>query len=108
MNSTLFENLLGFYEDDPADPFNVYALALEYTKSEPAKAAHFFNKLLTEHPTYLPAYYHAGALFAEMEQIEKAENIYQKGIELAITQQNTKAHQELLRAYRNFLDELDD
>lgn len=108
MNNTLLSNLLAFYEEDPADPFNVYALATEYSKSDPARAERFFNILLEQHPDYLPTYYHAGAFFAAMEKFEKAEEIYQKGVELALTQGNSKAHRELLSAFNNFLDELDD
>ncbi|SKB85483.1 tetratricopeptide repeat protein [Dyadobacter psychrophilus] len=108
MNGTLLSNLLSFYEEDPSDPFNVYALAIEYTKSDPEKAADFFDILLTTHPDYLPTYYHAGSFFASKEEVEKAEEIYRKGVALALLQKNTKAHQELLRAYYNFMDEMDD
>jgi tetratricopeptide (TPR) repeat protein len=108
MNSTLLSSLQRFYEEDPDDPFNVYALAIEYSKSDAQQAARFFDLLLNKHPDYLPTYYHAGSFFAAGEEVEKAEGIYQKGIALALSQKNTKAHQELLRAYNNFLDELDD
>jgi len=108
MNGTLLDNLISFYEEDPNDPFNVYALAIEYTKSDLEKAAHFFDILLAKHPDYLPTYYHAGSFFAANEEVEKAEEIFRKGVALALLQKNTKAHQELLRAYNNFLDEIDD
>ncbi|MCF0050707.1 tetratricopeptide repeat protein [Dyadobacter sp. LJ53] len=108
MNSTLLSNLLRFYEEDPDDPFNVYALAIEYTKSDPEKAAQFFDILLNKHPDYLPTYYHAGSFFATKEEMEKAEEIYRKGVALALLQKNNKAHQELQRAFNSFLDEMDD
>jgi tetratricopeptide (TPR) repeat protein len=108
MSDTLLANLLTFYEEDPNDPFNIYTLAIEYSKSDSTQASRFFDILLSEHPEYLPTYYHAGAFFAEMEQSEKAEEIYQKGVELARKQGNMKALSELQRAYNNFLDELDD
>ncbi|KAA0993045.1 tetratricopeptide repeat protein [Dyadobacter aurulentus] len=108
MSGTLLPNVLAFYEEDPHDPFNIYALAIEYAKTDRSKASHYFNILLTEHPGYLPTYYHAGAFFAEAEEPEKAEEFYQKGVELARIQGNAKALSELLRAYNNFLDELDD
>jgi len=107
MKTSLLQNLITFYEEDPNDPFNIYALALEYQKTDMGKAELFFNKLLDEHPDYLATYYPAGAFFAELEQTEKAEGIYQKGIDLALLMNNTKTHQELLRAYRSFLDELE-
>ncbi|TDE17478.1 tetratricopeptide repeat protein [Dyadobacter psychrotolerans] len=108
MKNALLQNLLSFYEEDPSDPFNVYALALEYSKFDMLKAAAFFDILLAEHPEYLPAYYHAASFFAMQDKISRAEEIYIKGIALALNQKNTKTHQELLRAYRSFLDELDD
>lgn len=108
MNNSLLANLLAFYEEDPNDPFNVYALAIEYSKSDPGEAAHFFDLLLEKHPDYLPTYYHAGAFFAAMEKIERAEEIYRRGVELALVQKNAKAHRELLAAFSNFKDELED
>ena len=108
MDNSLLSNLLAFYEEDPNDPFNIYALAIEYSKSDLTKAAHFFDLLLQNHPAYLPTYYHAGAFFAGLDQFEKAEEIYQKGVELARSQNNIKAQRELQIAYNNFLDELDD
>jgi Tfp pilus assembly protein PilF len=108
MEKTLLQNLLVFYEEDPNDPFNIYALALEYMKMDNGQAEKYFNKLLEEHPDYLATYYPAAAFFAELDRIEKAELIYQQGIDLALLNNNTKTHQELLRAYRSFLDELDD
>ena len=108
MNSALLTGLLSFYEEDPADPFNVYALAIEYSKHDHVKAAQFFDILLTDHPDYLPTYYHAGAFFAMMENTERAEEIYRKGVSLALLQKDSKAHRELQGAYNSFLDELDD
>ena len=107
MKNDFLENLLSFYEEDPGDPFNIYALAIEYLKSDTARSVVFFDKLLLEHPDYLPAYYQAAELFTALEDNEKAEKIYQKGIEIALRQNNSKTHQELNRAYRSFLDELE-
>lgn len=108
MNNTLVTNLLAFYEEDPTDPFNAYALAIEYAKSDVSEARRFFELLLTSHPDYLPTYYHAGAFFAALDQVERAEEIYQKGVEIAQRQKDAKAHRELLSAYNSFLDELED
>jgi len=108
MNNSLLTNLLAFYEEDPADPFNAYALAIEYSKSDLKEAERYFDLLLEKHPDYLPTYYRAGAFFADLERIERAEEIYRNGLELALAQQNAKTHRELLSAYNNFKDELDD
>ena len=75
MSDTLLTQLLAFYEEDPTDPFNIYALAIEYAKSDSQKAKMYFNLLLNKHPAYLPTYYQAGAFFAEAEDVERAEEI---------------------------------
>jgi hypothetical protein len=108
MNNSLLTNLLAFYEEDPADPFNAYALAIEYSKSDTKEAERFFDLLLEKHPDYLPTYYHAGAFFAAIEKVEKAEEIYHKGVKLAVLQGNVKTHRELLSAYNSFQDDLED
>jgi len=108
MKNVLLESLLTFYMEDPADPFNIYALALEYSKTDSIEAGKYFEKLLAEHAGYLPTYYHAGELFIQLGDLAKAEGIYKKGIGIALNQGNNKTHQELVRAYRNLLDELED
>lgn len=108
MKNELLQSLITFYQEDPTDPFNVYALALEYAKSDPKEATLYFDKLLDEHPNYLATYYTAAGFFASLEEFEKAGLIYQKGIDLALINKNVKTHQELTRAYRGFLDDLEE
>lgn len=105
MKNTLLEKLLVFYEEDPGDPFNLYALALEYQKHDAKKAASSFDELLKKFPTYLPTYYHAAQLFSNMDENEKANRTFHKGIELATEQGNVRTQQELVRALRTFEDE---
>jgi tetratricopeptide (TPR) repeat protein len=108
MKIQLLESLLSFYEEDPSDPFNIYALALEYLKTDLGQAEAYFNQLLEKHPGYLPTYYHAAEHFALSGDIAKATEVYEKGIALAKEQNHQKTYQELTRAYRSFLDELDE
>ncbi|UZD23591.1 tetratricopeptide repeat protein [Algoriphagus halophytocola] len=96
-----------FTEEEPENPFNWYALALEYKESEAGLAKSLFNKLLTEHAEYLPTYFTAAHFFAELEEIELADQIFQKGIALAKSQNELKTLQELQNAYQNFLFEND-
>jgi tetratricopeptide (TPR) repeat protein len=107
MESELIKNLWSFYEEDPNDPFNTYALALEYKKFNEEKAIFFFNKLLNEYPDYLPTYYAAAEFFAAIEAHEQVEKIYQDGIALALAKKQLKTHQELVRARNMWLDDLD-
>ena len=105
MKTPFLEKLLSFYEEDPEDPFNVYALALEYQKINVDEARKFFEKLLTDHPEYLPTYYQAAQFFIDAEESSRAEVIFKQGIDLAVRQKNHKAQIELDRAYRSFKDE---
>ena len=48
------EQLRQFAAEEPHDPFNHYALALEYLKTNPREAENLFEQLLQQHPEYLP------------------------------------------------------
>jgi hypothetical protein len=100
---TRLETLLQFYKDDPTDPFNVYGLALEYLKTDLAKSREFFMILLEKHPDYLPAYYHAAKLFADLNEGTKAIETFEKGITLAKKQGDLKAARELQSALDEFV-----
>jgi len=89
------DQLRQFVNDDPDDPFNRYALALEYIKSDTTQAAALFDELMQKHPDYLPTYYHAGNLFEALGNRDKAIDILQKGITLAQQQREFKALREL-------------
>ncbi len=108
MKTPLLEKLLNFYEEDPNDPFNVYALALEYEKTDSVTARNWYNTLLTKFPDYLPTYYQAAQFFIIYEDNGKAEIILKKGIELAKVQHNAKTEQELIRALKAHEDEQSD
>jgi tetratricopeptide (TPR) repeat protein len=101
------EMLKSFAEQEPDNPFNWYALALEYQNSDPDDAAFFYNKLLTEYMVYLPTYFHAAAFFSELGEIQKSKEIYERGIRLAEDQKDEKTLKELKNSYQNFLFEND-
>lgn len=96
------QQLKQFLEEDPADPFAHYALALEYLKTEPRKAAEIFEHLITHHPQYLPTYYPYAHLMAELNNGSRAEELFRQGIALAAKQNNNKARLELSNAYLNW------
>ena len=105
MNSQRLKLLQEYLKSDPNDPFNLYAIATEYRNEAPQKALEYFEQLLTQHPDYLPTYYHAANLYAELGKDSSAEEIYNKGIALAKLQGNSLALRELQNALDEFLFE---
>ncbi len=99
--------LFQYLEEEPNEPFNIYAIAMEYMNKDIQRAKYYLEKLLTEHPDYVPTYYHAAAVYVELEDYIKAEQTYLIGIEKAHHQPSIKAFDELKRAYKMFLDEME-
>lgn len=104
MNSERIKLLEQYLEDDPTDPFNLYALALEYQKQNPAKAGKLFELLLDEHPDYLPTYYIAGNFYADQAQTQKALDVLRRGMVLA----KSKGQNTTTRELQSAIDLLDD
>jgi len=92
-----------FVKEDPEDPFNRYALALEYIKTDKIKASVIFFDLIRDHNDYLPTYYHLGKLYEEMHESEKALDVFDQGIDLARRQNDQKTLRELLGAKQELL-----
>jgi tetratricopeptide (TPR) repeat protein len=99
MEETRLEQLIKFYNEDPNDPFIIYGLALEYLKTDVKKSEDLFNKLITNFPDYLPAYYQTAKLKQELGSTEQALTIYKKGIELAAQQNDSATKRELQAAH---------
>lgn len=81
MKNSRLEILLKSLETSPQDAFTRYLVALELTKlqrHEEALAA--FEHLLTEHPTYVPAYYQYAQLYENIGRPEEAIRIYKLGL----------------------------
>ena len=69
------KQLLEYLEEEPDNPFNLYALALEYQNHDPEKVAYYFDALLKNHKTYLPTYYHAAEFFANRQEISNIKGL---------------------------------
>ena len=104
MNKDRIEQLLAFYQEDPKDPFNIYCLATEHKEDDPEKAWSYYSRLLQDLPDYLATYYHAAELLIDKDQIDEAEAIIDKGIEIALAQNNQLALRELRNLLNNLLD----
>lgn len=100
------QQLIAFQQEEPHDPFNQYALALEYLKHDPAKSESLFSSLLEEHPDYLPTYYPFAQLLAGKQDRQRTESVFQAGIEQARKSNDQKALRELRSAYQDWQDNL--
>ena len=96
-----------FAQDEPEDPFNLYALALEYLKTDNKESARLFETLVGTHPDYLPTYYPYAQLMAERKDLVGAERIYQLGISMARSKNEAKTLGELLAAYNDWKYEIE-
>jgi len=88
--------LEGFIQEDPSDPFNYYALGLEYAKNDEHKALEIFKQLTKDRGDYLPTYYQLAKLYEQIGQIKSAANTYNEGILIARQQRDFKTLQELM------------
>jgi tetratricopeptide (TPR) repeat protein len=102
------DQLLSFVQEDPHDPFNVYAVALEYLKLDTAKAVEFFEVLVAEHADYIPTYYTYGKLLQERKDFSKAKSIFERGIEKALKKNDAKTVSELRNALSMLEFEMND
>ena len=98
-SNSRIEQLKEFLANDPADDFSEYALALEFEKTGSRKEAlsHFEN-ILKRNPSYLAVYYQAGRMYEAERDFANASAMYEKGIEVAAQQGNTKTLNELRTA----------
>ena len=102
------QQLEAFVKEDPHDPFNLYAVALEYSKSDVRKAVEIFNQLRNEHSSYVPTYYHLGKLYVDISEHQKGLAVFDAGIKVAADAKDQKAFRELQSARQELLDDLDD
>lgn len=99
---TRLEQLREFVKEEPHDPFNSYALALELLNSSPEESLTIFSQLISAHRDYLPTYYPYAQLLAEQKQNELAEKIFTQGIEVAKANKDMKALKEIQNAYQDW------
>lgn len=105
MQAERLKILAELVKTEPEEPFNRYALAMEYIGKDTEEALKHLNILLREFTDYLATYYQAATIYAEQDEEEKAASIFEKGIELAEKQGNEKILRELKGAYQMYKDE---
>ena len=84
---------------EPNDVFLNYALAMEHLSAEEFKEAEAqLRKVLNIKTDYLPCYYQLGQVNEKLNNIDLALSYYKQGVEIAKSQNNTKALGELNEA----------
>jgi Flp pilus assembly protein TadD len=82
MASTRLDILKSMVEQNPADRFARYGLAMEYRNAGDLEAAMGeFRALMAAHPDYSPAYFHGGQTLERMGRRDEAREVYRQGIE---------------------------
>ena len=98
MSTNRLNSLISFLKETPNDPFLKYCIALEHVKDGSLQAEDYFEDLLTNHSDYLATYYSAGKYYESLNNFDKAEALFEKGIALAKQLGDTKATGELQTA----------
>ena len=91
-----------FMNEDPTDPFPIYALAIEHLQIDKRRSRELFELLIEKHENYIGTYYHAAHLYSEIGEKELATITFEKGMEKAKKLNETHALKELQSAYMNF------
>jgi tetratricopeptide (TPR) repeat protein len=92
-------------ENNPNDPFLLFAIAKEHEKNQDNISALFwYEQLKSKHPDYVGLYYHLGKLYERMENLPMAIDIYKSGANVAKIAKDNHALAELNGA----LIEIDD
>lgn len=88
--------------EDPKDSFVKYAIAKEYEKNDNLKMAiEKFEALRKDDPEYVGLYYHLAHIYTEIDDTEKALEVYDAGIAVAKAQNDLHALSELRNARVN-------
>lgn len=94
--------LLGILKETPADSFVIFAIAKEYENmDEQNQAIQYYEKLYHSDPNYVGLYFHWGKIHEEINDSDKAIEIYSLGIEVASLQKDVHAERELRAAKYN-------
>ncbi len=104
MDKSRIESLKGLLEVDPQDTFARYALGLEYmAQNDYDQARDIFEELRILDPNYVATYYQLGKVYENLGDEAMARKIYEKGIYVAASQNDTHTKSELEQALNELL-----
>jgi tetratricopeptide (TPR) repeat protein len=96
MASNRLEILKSMVEQNPADSFARYGLAMEYRNSGDLEAAMGeFRTLMETKPDYSPAYFHGGQTLERMGRVKEAREVYLRGVEVTTRSGDQHARSEM-------------
>jgi Flp pilus assembly protein TadD len=88
--------LRAMLEQQPDDPFLLYALAMEHKKAGEASAAiEHFRRVIQLDPGYCYAYHQIGLIHENAGDTASAKSAYQEGIDAAIRKGDAHAREEI-------------
>ncbi|MAI31252.1 MAG: hypothetical protein L7W43_06285 [Rubripirellula sp.] len=90
------EKIEAMLEDDPADMFLRYSLAMELrAEGDNARSLAQLDELMKEKPACVPAFFMAGQQLVDLDRIEEARTTLRDGIEEARSQGDAHAAAEM-------------
>jgi Tfp pilus assembly protein PilF len=99
MPDSRLEALKTLVEQQPANSFLRYGLAMEYRNCGHLEAALAeFRGLLAADPEYSAAYFHAAQTLERLGQLEEARALYRTGIEVTTRKGDLKTRNEMQAA----------
>ncbi|MCX7728795.1 MAG: hypothetical protein N2203_04920 [Bacteroidia bacterium] len=99
--------ILELLKENNEDVFLNYALGLELAaENDDSGAIQQFEKLLKINNHYIPAYYQCGLLYYKLNEKEKALELLNKGLAIAIDKKNNKDIAEFKSAITNIENDL--
>ena len=94
--------LYALYEDDPTDPFTLFAIGYEYLRQgNNEKALPWYESICEVAPEYTGVYYHLGKLYARLGRNSEAIRTFDNGIRMC---QRVREHKDLAELQQARMD----
>ena len=102
------KDLYRLYEEDPTDPFTLFAIGYEYLRQgDEEKALSWYESIREVAPEYTGVYYHLGKLYAALGRTAEAIKAFDSGIHICQRVREMKDLSELQQARMDLEDDLD-
>ncbi len=93
-------------DQNPDDPFIIYALAREYEQNMATmQALLMYEHLVTDHPAYVATYYHYAKLLFSLGNKNEAINLLEKGVVQGTAEKDMHAVSEMKGMLMGWKDE---